>query len=62
VGKPSYSDLERALILGHKRRLNINFPKEKAFTMIVAAVMRARAERKLSASATPKSREDFSGD
>jgi hypothetical protein len=33
-GKPSYNDLESGLILGHKRRLNIKFPKETAFTMM----------------------------
>ena len=33
-GKPSYNDLESGLILGHKRRLNIKFPKESAFTMM----------------------------
>jgi hypothetical protein len=40
VDKPSYDDLERALILGHKRRLNINFLKDAAFTMIPAALTR----------------------
>jgi hypothetical protein len=48
VGKPSYGDLERALILGNKRGLNIKFPKENAFTMMAAAMTRS-VEPKLGA-------------
>jgi hypothetical protein len=47
-GKPSYNDLESGLILGHKQRLNIKFPKESAFTMMRrrnAAPKRANAQR-----------------
>ena len=40
VGKPSYGDLERALILGNKPGLNIKFPKENAFTIMGAAITR----------------------
>ena len=36
-GNPSYNDLESGLILGHKRRLNIKFPKETGFTMMRSA-------------------------
>jgi hypothetical protein len=56
VGKASYSDLERALILGHKRRLNINFPKEKACTIIGNDKPTRRAKN-----AAAESREEFSG-
>jgi hypothetical protein len=45
VGKPSYGDLERALILGNKRRLNIKFPKENALVMMAAAMIRRVAPK-----------------
>jgi hypothetical protein len=48
VGKPSYGDLERALILGNKRGLNIKFPKENALAMMAAAMTR-NVEPKLGA-------------
>jgi hypothetical protein len=40
VGKASYGDLETALILGHKRRLNIKSLKETTFAAIGAAMTR----------------------
>ena len=52
MGKPSYGDLERALILGNKRRLNIKSLKEIAIlsraVVTIQLLPQARIHRGLS--------------